>query len=327
MENRQKNTTIIAALVIGVLITLVKFVAYFVTHSNAILTDALENIINIVAGAFAFYSIYLSARPKDKNHPYGHGKVEFFAVGFEGALIIFAGIAIMYKAVDALIHPKQIQLLMTGAGITAFAGAANFILGTFLVRRGKKLRSMILEADGRHLLSDSYTSVGLIIGLLIIQFTGMYILDSLLSILLGGLILYSGYKLLRKSVSGLMDEADTELVKQIIAILEENRKPQWIDVHNLRAQKYGADIHIDCHITMPYYFDLQRVHDEVTFVEKMIAEKSKVQVEIFIHVDPCLEQCCYYCQVEGCPVRKSEQTTTYIWEQDNVMNNSKHFVN
>lgn len=327
MESQKRIRVILLALVAGVLITIIKFSAYYITRSNAILTDALENIINIVAGTFAFYSIYLASRPKDNNHPYGHGKVEFFAVGFEGALISFAGISIIYKSVMSLIHPQGISMLMEGIGITVVAGLANFFLGRYLVNKGKELNSMTLEADGKHLLSDSYTSVGLVAGLLIIYFTGYYVLDSVFSIILGALILYGGYKLLRKSVSGLMDEVDLSLVEQIVDILQKHRKDQWIDIHNLRAQRYGADLHIDCHLTLPYYYDLNQMHDEVSSIEKLIAEKSRTQVELFIHVDPCIRECCHYCRVENCPVRAEAKRVDIKWEMDIVMRNAKHYNN
>lgn len=327
MELIKKNITIGLALGIGLVITIGKFTAYFITNSAAILTDALESIINIAAGAFAFYSIYLSARPKDKNHPYGHGKVEFFAVGFEGALIIIAGLSIMYKAILSFIHPQPIRMIFTGIIITGFAGVANYFLGNYLIRKGKSLNSVTLEADGKHLLSDSYTSIGLIVGLMVIKYTGIYALDSIFSIVLGGIILYNGYHLIRKSISGLMDEVDTILIKQIVQIFQENRVAAWIDIHNLRVQKYGADIHIDCHVTMPYYFDLNQVHDEITKIELLIAEKSKTKVELFIHVDPCVKECCFYCEMSNCSVRKESQREHIFWTLENVMNNGKHYKN
>lgn len=325
MELQNKRLKIISAvLFIGVVVTILKFIAYFITRSNAIYTDALENIINVVAGAFAFYSIYLAARPKDINHPYGHGKIEFFAVGFEGALIVFAAINIIYKSIHSIIYPSEINQLEQGIYLSVIAGFLNFCLGYFVLRQGKKLKSIILEADGKHLLTDAYTSAGLVLGLIVIKLTQVYILDSVISIILGLLILYNGYHLIRKSISGLMDEVDTEIVDNIVRILEKERKPEWIDVHNLRTQKYGNDLHIDCHITIPYYFDLVRVHDEVEQIEELIERNVDHKVELFIHVDPCVPNCCNYCSVE-CPVRRYPQERTIVWNTNLVMTNAKHF--
>ncbi len=324
MNNKKKLKLISAVLIAGVLITALKFIAYFITHSNAIYTDALENIINVVAGAFAFYSIYLASQPKDSNHPYGHGKVEFFAVGFEGALIIFAAINIIYKSVYAMFNLQIIHQLDEGIWLSIFAGILNFMIGVYLVKQGKKLNSITLEADGKHLKTDAYTSAGLVLGLVVIKFTSYYFLDSIISLILGFLILYNGYYLIRKSISGLMDETDTTLVNKIVGILEKERKSDWIDVHNLRTQQYGHDLHIDCHLTIPYYYDLVRVHDEVKAIEQLLINNVDNNVELFIHVDPCLPNCCNYCALE-CPVRKYAQERTIKWNVENVMNNAKHF--
>ncbi len=324
MNNKKKLNIISAILIAGVFITALKFIAYFITRSNAIYTDALENIINVVAGAFAFYSIYLASQPKDTNHPYGHGKIEFFAVGFEGALIIFAAINIIYKSVYAMLNPQIIHQLEEGIWLSIVAGVLNFAMGVYLIKQGKLLNSITLEADGKHLKTDAYTSAGLVLGLIVIKFTSYYFLDSIISLILGFLILYNGYHLIRKSISGLMDETDTTLIKTIVNILEKERKSDWIDIHNLRTQQYGHDLHIDCHITIPYYYDLVRAHDELKAIEKIIKLNVDNDVELFIHVDPCLPNCCNYCTME-CHVRKHPQERTITWNVDNVMNNAKHF--
>ena len=309
MNVQDKRLKIISiTLIAGVIITIIKFIAFFITHSNAIYTDALENIINVLASAFAFYSIYLAAQPKDKNHPYGHGKVEFFAVGFEGALIIIAAINIIYNSIDSILHPEQIKNIDKGIYLIVLAGLLNFFLGYFLIRKSKELKSITLEADGKHLMVDAYTSAGLIAGLVLIYFTQIFILDAIISFVLALLILFNGYKLLRKSISGLMDESDVSLVDDIVNILNVNRKAAWIDVHNLRVQKYGSDLHIDCHLTLPYYFDLNRMHDEVQELHKLIEKEAEATVEIFIHVDPCLSECCMYCSLLDCDKRTSAKT-------------------
>lgn len=321
---KQRLKIITAVLIFGVVITAIKFIAFFLTHSNAIYTDALENIINVVAGSFAFYSIYLAAQPKDSNHPYGHGKVEFFAVGFEGALIVFAAVNIIYKSIIAFIYPQVIENLDSGIWLSIIAGFMNFGVGYVVIKQGKKLHSMTLEADGKHLLTDAYTSAGLVLGLIVIKLTDLVVLDSIISLILGFVILYNGYHLIRKSISGLMDEVDNELVSDIVNIFQKERKPEWIDVHNLRAQKYGHDLHIDCHVTVPYYFDLVRAHDEIELIEKLIERNVENGIELFIHVDPCVPNCCNYCSVE-CAVRKHPQERNIVWNSNLVMNNAKHF--
>lgn len=304
---------------------LAKFVAYFITQSNAILTDALESIVNVLASSFAFYSIYLATIPKDKNHPYGHGKVEFFSAFLEGTLITIAGLVIIFKSTYDLIYPKPIYQLFEGATIIGATGVVNLIIGFYLINTGKKHNSITLEADGKHLLTDAITSAGLVVGVVLIQLTEIYWLDSVISILLGLYIIYNGYKLTRQSVGGLMDESNIDLVKDIIEILQENRKEPWIDVHNLRAQQYGADLHIDCHFTLPYYFDLNRVHQEISSIDKLINGNAHRKTELFIHADPCLPACCNYCKMQDCKVREEAFRGEIKWTIENATKNQKHF--
>ncbi|MXV15539.1 cation diffusion facilitator family transporter [Hufsiella ginkgonis] len=316
---------ILLSLVVSALLMLGKFGAYMITSSNAILTDAAESIVNVLASAFAFYSIYLSAQPRDVNHPYGHGKVEFFSMFVEGALILTAGILVIFKSVYNLFYPEAVKDLMDGALIIAFTGVINFVLGYFLVKESKKYHSFTLYADGKHLQTDAYSSLGLVIGLLLIVVTKINYLDSVISIGLGVYIIFNGYKLVRRSVAGLMDESDFEKVTSLVNVLNANRHDAWIDVHNLRTQQYGHELHIDCHVTLPYYLDLNHVHEEISQIDAVVNEKSSIRTEFFIHADPCLPACCHYCRVKGCPVRSEEQRLDIVWTMNNVTRNHKHF--
>jgi len=321
-----QKKVILLSLVVGILLMLAKFTAYFITSSNSILTDASESIVNILASLFAFYSIYVAAQPKDLNHPYGHGKVEFFSVFIEGALIVMAGILISFKSVYNLFYPHEISDLVIGTIIVGVSGLINYALGYYLIDQSKKHNSLTLYADGKHLQIDAYTSAGLVIGLLLIYFTGLNYLDSILSIAIGIFIIYSGYKLVRRSVSGLMDESDLDTSDEIIAIINIHRKESWIDMHNLRTQRYGPDIHIDCHLTLPYYFDLNKVHEEVSEVDKLVNHKANSRTEFFIHADPCMPECCHYCRMPECPVRSEPKSMDIVWTTENVTKNQKHFT-
>jgi cation diffusion facilitator family transporter len=301
-----------------------KFGAYLLTASNFVLTDAAESIVNVFASSFAFFSIYLASQPRDENHPYGHGKVEYFSVFIEGLLIGFAGVVILIKSVYGIFYPNEIHDLVIGAVIIGITGVINGGLGYYMISKGKSLPSITIEADGRHLLTDMVTSAGLVLGLLLIHFTKILLLDSLLSIFVGLYILYTCYKLVRRSVGGLMDEADVEVVTNVVEVLNTNRKDEWIDVHNFRAQKYGNELHIDCHLTLPNYFDLNRVHEEVSLVDKMINNKV-TKTELFIHADPCVPYCCHYCSMPNCPIRSEPKTETIEWTMDRVIRNKKHF--
>lgn len=317
---------ILLSLVVSFILTVAKFAGYFLTHSVAILSDALESIINVVAGAFASYSIYLTSKPKDENHPYGHGKVEFFSIGFEGAMIFIAGCLILVKAMQYFYLPPALHSIDQGIWIVAATTVGNLFLGLYLVRSGKQLPSITITGNGQHIMTDVYSSAGLIVALLIIHITGLTWLDPLVSAIMGILILRQGYLLMRRSISALMDETDMKVVDKVIAILSAHRRKNWIDVHNMRVQQYGNNYHIDCHITLPYYLELSEAHDEMKAVEVLVnKEFSSSEVEFFIHTDPCIPACCHYCQKDDCPVRSFPFSGTITWTRENVLPNRKHF--
>jgi cation diffusion facilitator family transporter len=288
------------------------------------LTDALESIINVVAGLFALFSLSVAIRPKDENHPYGHGKIEYLSAGFEGGLIFLAGAIIIGKSIYGFFEPSEIHALDRGALIAGFAGACNFIMGSILVKHGKKTNSLLLIADGKHLISDTVSSIGLIAGLIIIQVTGKTWLDNVLAILFGAAIFYTGFKLLKVSVTNLLDEADYEKLNHMIQILNESRRPKWIDMHNLRVLKYGTELHVDCHITLPWYDSLEESHAEVNEVEHLLAEKMSDEVEFFIHSDPCLPSSCPICVIDNCPYRKAPFVKRLNWTMANLLPDRKH---
>jgi len=326
--NQQSAITKMRVLRIMVLFSVIlmgiKFFAYWLTNSNAILTDALESIINVVAGFFALFSLSVAIRPKDENHPYGHGKVEYLSAGFEGALIFLAGAAIIGKSIHGFFYPAEIHSLDKGAWIAAFAGACNYVMGTTLIRYGKKHNSVLLVADGKHLVSDTVSSIGLIVGLIVIQITGRQFLDNVLAIIFGAVIFYTGFKLLRISITSLLDEADYEKLNHMIKILNENRRPKWIDMHNLRVLKYGSELHVDCHITLPWYDSLEKAHSEVDEVERLLKQNMDGEVEFFIHSDPCLPSSCPICRIEDCAFRNSPFVKKLDWTMANMLPDRKH---
>jgi cation diffusion facilitator family transporter len=311
-------------LIIGSALMIVKFAAFFITHSNAILTDALESIINVVAGAFALYSLYYSSQPKDSDHPYGHGKIEYLSSGLEGSLIIFSGIAIIIKSIHSFFYPVQLHSLDIGLYLTTLAGICNYMMGRYLIRYGKQHHSTAMIADGKHLLSDTISSIAIVIGLLIIHFTKIYWLDNLIAVLAGIYICYTGYNLLKESVTSLLDEADVEKLNMVIGILNKSRREKWIDMHNLRVLKYGAHLHVDAHITLPWYDNLEASHTEVALVEDLIKKQLGDELEFFIHADPCLPISCPICVVENCPVRKADFVKRLEWTLENMLPDRKH---
>ena len=312
--------------VISVLLLIAKFIAYYLTNSVSILTDALESIVNVAAGFIGLYSLYVAAKPRDINHPYGHGKAEFLSAAMEGTLITSAGAIIIYKAIRSFIAPAELQKLDYGIYLVGATAVVNFAIGFITYKKGLKNNSLALIASGKHLQSDSYSTFGIIAGLLLIFFTGYKWIDPAVAIVLGSIIIYTGYKILRRSIAGIMDEADIELLKKIVDVLNKNKRENWIDLHNLRVIKYGAVLHIDCHLTVPWYLNVNEAHDEVDALSSLVRREFGESVELFVHVDGCLPFSCRVCNKQNCNVRKHNFEKRIDWTLENVLQNKKHGV-
>ena len=315
----RRKKAISIALFVGLLMLIAKIGAYFLTSSAAILSDALESVVHIFATSIAFYSIIVSSRPPDRNHPYGHGKVEFFSAGLEGMLIVIAAIVIIFESVRGMIVGRELQNLDWGMYIIAGASAVNLVLGLYLIRMGKETDSLTLIADGKHVLTDFYTSAGIIGGLLIVYFTGWELLDPLVAIAVALNILYTGGKLIRQSVGGLMNESDTALLQEVVDRLNEHKREPWIDVHQLRSWRSGDKHYIDFHLTMPYYWDVKTSHDEQIKVVDSLKDLMDGKAEVLIHIDPCEPSCCKFCRMSDCHVRKEEFKGWTRWTVEHAM--------
>ena len=307
-----------------VLIFVLKIIAWTYTHSIAILTDTLEYTINVIAGFISLYSLYLSSLPKDKNHPYGHGKVEFLSAAVEAVLMILSSFFILYEAINNFVHPHTILKLDIGILLLAFTAFLNYIMGVYSVRKGQKNKSLALIATGKHMKSDTYATIGVLVGLVILYFTGHQWIDSAVSIIFALIIITTAYKILRSSVAGIMDEADSDLLEEIVKYLSDNRRENWMDLHNLRIIKYGAVLHVDCHLTVPYYFTIDQGHNEVKLLEEMVRANFGETVEMFVHMDGCLYSQCPICIKSDCPVRKHTFDRRIEWTIENVSANHKH---
>jgi cation diffusion facilitator family transporter len=329
--NFQKNSTfrnhllaICASLLIGAGLMAVKFIAFSLTDSAAILSDALESIINVVAAGFALASIIIAAKSPDPTHPYGHGKVEYFSAGFEGALIILAALAIFYEAWPRLLHPQAIPRLEKGALLILGAALVNLFLGLVLVMVGRRTKSIVLIADGKHVLTDVYTTVGVVLGLVGVYFTGWNWLDGAVAFLVALNILVTGARLVHQSAAGLMDKSDPELLEEICRIIADNRRPMWIDIHQLRARRAGARVFIDFHLILPRDLSLDASHDEVKKLEKILNDYFADQADILIHADPCMEPECPVCGLESCDHRRAGLMMQRLWRADTLTCNGAH---
>ena len=315
-----------AIVVISILLFFAKMVAWFLTNSVAILTDALESTVNVVAGLIGLYSLSVSAKPRDMDHPYGHGKAEFISAAVEGTLIMVAGIIIIYEAVSNLLHPATLKKLDWGILLVAATALVNYIAGSYCVKVGRKNSSLALIASGKHLRSDTYTTIGIVAGLILLYYTEVIWIDSAVAIIFAFIIIYTGYRIIRSSLAGIMDQADEQLLKELIVSLNENRNANWIDLHNLRIIKYGAVLHMDCHLTVPWYFNVHQAHDEVDDLSGLVRKKFGESVELFVHSDGCLDFSCPICIKSDCPVRKHALVEKVDWTMENILSNKKHQV-
>lgn len=296
---------------VSFVILIAKFIAYYVTHSVGVLTDALESIVNVVAGAVSLYSLHLAMQPQDRNHPFGHGKIELISASSEGILIIIAGIMIIYEAVKRLLFPVEIQKLDIGIYIIAFSGVINYLLGTYSIRTGKKHNSVALVAGGKHLHSDTYSTIGLVIGLLALFFTKISWIDSALALLFGGIIIFTGISILRQTITGLVDHADEQLLGEMVTVLNENRQPEWIDIHNTKIIKSGNYLYIDCDLTVPWYYTVEAGHNLGSQLKDVLNQKDGNRIQLTIHIDPCniTQTCkCEKCMLVKCPHRQNPFT-------------------
>ena len=309
---------------VAVLLFILKIVAWWLTRSVAILTDALESIVNVIAGFVGLYSLSIASLPSDENHPYGHGKAEFLSAAIEGTLIMLAGLFIIYEAIRNLIDPHPIQKLDVGIALVAFSAVVNYALGQLAVKRGKANQSEALEASGHHLKTDTYSTLAIIAGLILIFFTGIRELDSIIALIMSIVVMVIGYRIARKSVAGIMDEADDAILEQIISLLNGRRSENWIDIHNLRVIKFGNILHIDCHMTVPWYFNVREAHVEVDSLRKLVEEKFGPAVEFFVHEDDCLPESCPVCIKTDCKVRQQAFQRRIEWNLANVVPNHKH---
>ncbi len=325
MESMKENIRVQKYIVsIAVILFLIKIFAWYLTQSVAILTDGLESIVNVISGIIGLMSLSIAARPRDRSHPYGHGKIEFISAGIEGTLITIAGLFIIYEAAMSFINPPELEQLNWGIAIISFSALVNYAFGTWAYRTGKRNNSLALMASGRHLQTDTYTTLGIIIGLFLISFTDAIWLDGGIAIIFALFIIRMGFKILRSAIAGIMDESDQQLLKEMVSYLQENRHPNWVDLHNLRIVKYGSVLHIDCHLTLPWYFNIKEGHDETDRLDELISERFGSRIELNIHTDYCHDFSCPLCDIKDCDVRKAPFKREVEWTVEKVVSVEKH---
>jgi cation diffusion facilitator family transporter len=306
IAHRERKVVSIISLIIGAILLALKFYAYHITQSKAILSDGLESIVNVVAGFITMVVLFIAAMPADNDHPYGHGKVESMAATFEGGAILFAGVLIIIEGVQTLFHGARVYEISFGLWIIFIAGLINGILGYVLLSRGRKLHSEALRSSGSHLLTDSWTSVGIIIGLVLVKYTGLDWIDPLVAMIFGFGLIYAGGKILIQSGNTLLDAHDEETLKLILDLFEKNHRPGLIQIHYTRVIRSGGYHHIDCHMVVPEFWTVDLAHEFAHNFEETIMNEYPVNGELHVHLDPCKRLHCANCDLEKCPVRATE---------------------
>ncbi len=315
---KQKINAAWLSLIVGIFLFLIKTTAFFLTDSKAIFSDAIESIVHIVAIIIFLYSIILSSKPADKSHLYGHGNIEYFSAGIEGFLIVVAAITIFYFSIVDLLGTPQPKQLNYGTILIAFSALVNLFLGFYLVKIGKQTNSIALVADGKHILTDVITSSGIVIGLIIVLITKINFIDPIIAMLVAINILFTGYKLIRSSIGGLMMETDHNLLDEITTLLINHQKDYIIDIHHLRFWQSAEKVFIDFHITVPYFFNIKQAHN----IEDEISNAFFISIpnsEIRMHFDYCDSTLCKYCNFSKCDVRSEKFTEQIKWDSDKLL--------
>jgi cation diffusion facilitator family transporter len=280
-----KTRILYLSIAVALVTMAIKFVAYWITGSVGLLSDALESIVNLAAALVAFVALWIAARPADATHPYGHEKIEYFSSGVEGTLILFAAIGIIFSTVKRLLHPMPLANLDLGLVLSLAAAAANFLVAQLLLRAARRYDSITIEADAKHLLTDVWTTIGVVVALLVVKFTGWTIIDPLIAFAVGGNIILSGAGLLRRSFRGLMD---FRLPADEIAAIEDllgrhvgRRRPY----HNLRTRKSGSQRFVEFHLLVPGDMSVRAAHQLCEQLENEI-RRILENATVTIHTEP-----------------------------------------
>ena len=298
----------ILSIVAGCFILGLKYYAYHVSQSTALKSDAIENVVNVVAAVFALGAIIFAGKPADREHPYGHGKIEHFSAVFEGGMISLAAVLIFYEALQAVVDKAPLQNLSLGLGINFLAGVFNGLLGLYLIHKGKQQNSHALIADGHHVLSDFYVTLGLGGGLLLVKVTGLHWLDPVLAVLVGAILAWTGFKLVRASSAALMDTEDPGLVEHLVTVINAIRPLDVLAIHELRTLRSGRYTHVDIHVVIPEFYTIAKGHELAERFNGAVVEAAAIEGELHTHVDPCHQEYCPQCAVEACPLRLAPKT-------------------
>jgi cation diffusion facilitator family transporter len=292
----------------GLCVLGLKYLSYVLSGSVALKSDAIESIVNVVAAVFALGAIIFAGKPADKEHPYGHGKIEHFSAAFEGGLISLAAVFILLEAGKGLLYGVELKDLGKGLLVNLLAGGINGLLGWFLLIQGRKTRSRALEADGHHILSDFWTTIGIATGLVAVKFTGLQWLDPVMAMIVGLLLARTGFRLVKESSQALLDMEDPKVLAQVLGVMNRVRPWDIIAVHEMRTFRSGRYTHVDVHLVVPEYYSIRQAHDLCEGFGIRVLKEAGIEGEVHTHVDPCMRLYCDRCPAADCAIRRSPQS-------------------
>jgi cation diffusion facilitator family transporter len=307
-EQKSRVRVALLSICAGVVVLGLKYVAYVISGSVALRSDAIESIVNVVAALFALGAVMFSGKPADREHPYGHGKIEHFSAAFEGGLIALAAAFILIEATHALVFGTQLKNLGRGLVVNLAAGVLNGLLGWYLLHKGRVTRSKALEADGHHILSDFWTTVGIALGLFAVKLTGIHWMDPVMAMVVGLLLARTGFRLVAESSRALLDSEDPEVVNRILAAMNRVRPWDVIAVHEMRTFRSGRYTHVDAHLVVPEFYSIRQAHDLCEGFSVWALREAGVEGEVHTHVDPCGRLYCERCPAESCGIRRTSRT-------------------
>jgi cation diffusion facilitator family transporter len=317
LEQRSRIRLALLSIGAGGALLGLKFLAYVLSGSVALKSDAIESIVNVVAAVFALGAVVFAGQPADKDHPYGHGKIEHFSAAFEGGLISLAAVFILYEATKGFIYGVEFKNLGRGLAVNLLAGTLNGVLGWYMLQQGRKTRSRALEADGHHILSDFWTTMGITVGLIAVKLTGFKWFDPFMALVVGLLLARTGFRLVKESSQALLDMEDPEVLGKVLKAMNHVRTLDIIAVHELRTFRSGRFTHVDIHIVVPEFYAVRQAHDLCEAFGRRALEDGRIEGEVHTHVDPCGRMYCDRCPVEPCSIRQVPKTngTAFILEE------------
>ncbi len=316
LEQKYRIRIALLSIVGGVCVLGLKYLSFLLSGSVALKSDAIESIVNVVAAVFALGAVIFAGRPADKEHPYGHGKIEHFSAAFEGGLISLAAVFILLEAAKGLIYGVELKDLGRGLAVNLVAGAINGLLGWFLLTEGRKTRSKALEADGHHILSDFWTTIGIATGLVAVKVTGITWLDPVMAMVVGLLLARTGFRLVKESSQALLDMEDPEVLGKVLGAMNAVRTSDIIAVHELRTFRSGRYTHVDVHMVVPEFYPVRQAHDLCEGFGMKALASADIEGEVHTHVDPCGRLYCDRCPVEACTIRVTPKTLEAAFSLD-----------